>query len=110
MKTLSIIWLIYKSDIAERTEFMDAYKKWQRQWDWNKSSHIVTSNYELIQTIDYECEIQLLYTDKWKTYQLYKNILNDALDTEKFNKFLKEIDYMFDVYETAQLEYSLKHM
>ncbi len=88
-------------------KFMDAYKKWQRQYSWDQSRHIVTSHYELIQTID---EIQLLYIDQWKTYQLYKDTMNDILDSAMFDRFLNEVDYMFDVYVTAQTESSFKHM
>ncbi len=110
METLTLKELVNKSSIFERVKFMDSYKKWQRQWCWDQSSHIVTSNYELIQTVDGECEIQLLYIDQWKTYQLYKDTMNDILDSAMFDRFLNEVDYMFDVYETAQTESSFKHM
>ena len=105
MEKLTIKELVNKSSIFERVEFMDAYKKWQRQSDWGYSNHIVTPHYEIIQTInEEESEVVILYKDEWKTYQLYKDTINDILDSAMFDKFLNEIDYMFDVYETAQTD------
>ena len=110
MEKLTIKELVNKSSIFERVEFMDAYKAWAWQRDGHLSNHIVTPHYELIQTTDWECEIVLLYKDEWVTYELYRDILNEPLDSAFFDRFLSEIEYVFDSYETAELEYRESHI
>ena len=75
----------------------------------NLSNHLISGNYELIQTTDGQCEIVLIYKDWDTTYELYRDTLYLPEDSAFFDRYMDEVDYMFDVYETAEFETSMKH-
>lgn len=101
MEKLTIKELVLKSSIFEWEHFKDALKNWQQK----------TDNFELIQTSGDEPEIIFLYKDNWKTYELYREYADWTIDDSIFfDRFINDVDYMFDSYEVAELEYRESHI
>ena len=101
MEKLTIKELVLKSSIFEWEHFKDALKDWQQ----------TTDNFELIHTLGDEPEIILLYKDKDNTYELYRAYADWTIDDSIFfDRFINDVDYMFDSYEVAELEYRESHI